>query len=64
MKAVEKIEFGHSGEIKLLFEGDQSDIKVTIESTNDFDGHHLWISSDEIENFTRDFKNLIEKYFI
>lgn len=63
MKKTESINFGHSGEIKLNFEG-STDIKVTIESTNDFDGHHLWIHCDSMDDFTEDFKKLIERYFI
>lgn len=58
------INFGHSGKIILEFENNDKDTKVTIVSTNDFDGHHLWIAFDDLEKFTNDFKELVDKYFI
>lgn len=64
MITTKTIDFGHSGQIKLVFENDGgSDTSVTIESTN-FKGEHLWVNEDHINDFTDEFKELIEKYFI
>lgn len=62
MKKTEGICFGHSGEIRLKFEGTE-DIKVTIESVNP-DGHHFWIAGGSMEDFTEEFEQLIKRYFI
>lgn len=60
----ETIRFGHSGEVVLTFETNTGvDTSIKIEGTN-FGNELFWISEKDIQNFTEDFKQLIERYFI
>jgi len=54
------INYGNYGEIKIVFKFDGiCDTEVVIENV-----YLCTISSDNIEQFTDDFKTLIDKYFI
>jgi hypothetical protein len=57
------IRFGHSGEVKLIFESQGKDTSVKIEGTN-FGDELFWITRDKIEEFTEEFNQLIQRYFI
>jgi hypothetical protein len=60
IKNIKEIEFGNFGKIYITFDFDGiCDTEVSIEGS-----HLCTISSTNIDEFTKDFKELIERYFI